>query len=261
MRRRFHTALRTVAGLLMVGMGGPVRAQPFSADTALLRHLRMKATYVRETRDQAWHIRAAGTVPTPPGLYVIVYNERGDIVRHGEIPSGTYSTAAPFLLEVPADGIAQQYVIKLLGVNASLHGITLPMTDLPFEVYEGTFVMPYPVSREIRRLAFRANPGMKKVTFTGGVRNMRVLDAKGAVVADNKTVDELNLTPRPGQTYWLDPGNANQFQNPKGTEKTYLTFDPRRWFFPTIAWDLDSRPWWKGLTKRNHSEGAAALLE
>ena len=78
---------------------------------------------------------------------------------------------------------------------------------------------------------------------------MRVLDAKGAVVAENRLADELNLTPQPGQTYWLDPGNAHQFQNPKGAENSYLTFDPQRWFSPTIAWDLDSRPWWKGLLK------------
>ena len=249
MKCRRHRSLRTVAGLLMVGIAYRVVARPFRAEAPLVRHLRMAATYVREARDQAWHIRVTGTLPTPPGLYLIVYNERGDIVRHGEIPSGTYSPAAPFLLEVPADGVAQQYVIKLLGVNANLHGIVLPMTDLPFEVYEGTFVMPYPAGKEIRRLAFQANPGMKKVTFTGGVRNMRVLDAKGAVVADNRAADALNFTPQPGRTYWLDPGNAHQFQNPKGAEKTYLTFDPQRWFSPTITWDLDSRPWWKGLIR------------
>jgi hypothetical protein len=166
-------------------------------------------------------------------------------------------------MEVPADGAAQVYVIKLIGPNANCFGVALPMTDLPFEVYEGTFVMPYPTpgTKEIRRLAFQARPGVDKVAFTGA-GNMRVFDSKGQVVADNApaggaqspkssraTPGEVQLTPKPGQTYWLDPGNAHQFQTAKGSPKVHLTFDPQRWFHPEISWDLESRPWWKGIIK------------
>jgi hypothetical protein len=279
MERKNHTILLPFAGLLAAGMGCGALAQPFGADTPLLRRLRMDATYVREAKDQAWRLRIVGAVPTSPGLYVVVYNEAGGIVRHGQVPSATYTPAAPFLLDVPADGAAQQYVIKLLGPNANCHGVTLPMTDLPFEVYEGTFVMPYPTGKEIRRLAFKVTPDVKEVTFTGG--SMRILDSRGNVVAADSgprsaaptvnpkhrndvpspaelaiaktkktgALNQVVLTPQPGQTYWLDPGNANQFQTPKGSPTVYLTFEPERWFSPTVTWDLDTRPWWKGILR------------
>lgn len=244
--------LSVVAGLL-VGRGEDASAQAITVDTPLVRHLVMNATYVRETRDQAWRLRITGRLPTPPGMYAIIYNERGDLVFQGAIPVGDYSAEAPFVLEIPKDGLAQQYVIKLLGVNQNFDGVALPMTDLPFEVYagrgNGIFVMPYPKGGEIRRLAFQVNPGVTNITFFGGVRNLRVMDADGVVVADNTSDDNLKLVPQSGRTYWLDPGNANQIQTPKGTEKVFFTLNPEQWFFPSITWDLDSRPWWKGLFK------------
>jgi hypothetical protein len=253
--------LPVVTELLVMGMGRPAPAQDIPSDKPLVRHLIMNATHVREARDQSWHLHVTGNLPTSPGLYVIVYNERGDVVHQGAIPAGTYSPEAPFLLEVPKDGLAQQYVIKLLGVNRNFEGITLPMTDLPFEVYEGrdggTFVMPYPASGEIRRLTFQASPGESNLALTAGNQVLRVLDSHGGLVADNRPADgsgkatnSLLLATQPGRVYWLDPGNANQFGTVKGTAKLYLAFDPERWFAPTTTWDLESRPWWKGLNKR-----------
>ena len=52
-----------LAFALLRGCGGSALAQPFTADTPLVRHLRMNATYVRETKDQAWHIRVTGVAP------------------------------------------------------------------------------------------------------------------------------------------------------------------------------------------------------
>jgi hypothetical protein len=122
-------------------------------------------------------------------------------------------------------------------------------------------------------------PDVKEVTFTGG--SMRILDSRGNVVAADSgprsaaptvnpkhrndvpspaelaiaktkktgALNQVVLTPQPGQTYWLDPGNANQFQTPKGSPTVYLTFEPERWFSPTVTWDLDTRPWWKGILR------------
>lgn len=251
MTRGTATFVRLGTVLLLTALSGRTLAQAAVPDKPLLRQLIMEAAYVREIHDQEWHIRVTCQLPTPPGLYVAVYNERGDLVHHGEIPAATYTPENPFILTIPRDGLAQQYVIKPLGVNADVSSVTLPITDLPFEVYggkgNGIFVMPYPGHGEIRRLAFQANPGVTNVTFFGGVRNMRVLNAKGDVVADNTAADNLVLAPQAGQTYWLDPGNANQIQTPKGTEKVYFTFNPEQWFSPSITWDLESRPWWKGL--------------
>jgi hypothetical protein len=240
------------AGLLMLGMCGRAPAQAISPDTPRVRHLEMGATYVRESRDLAWHIRVTDRVPTPPGLYVVVYDEKGDILKHGEIPAGPYSPEAPFAMEIPADGLAQQYVIKLLGSYQNFSAVRLPMTDLPFEVYEGsrggtTFGVPYGAGRETRRLAFQVKPGTQKVALTGGVNNMRFLDSQGVAIADNRADGALTMSPKPGQTYWLDPGNARQVQTTKESAKIFLALDPERWFCPTVTWDLESRPWWKGL--------------
>jgi hypothetical protein len=226
----------------------------------------MDATYVRETSDQAWHLVITDRLPTPPGMYAIVYNERGDVVHHGEIPAGAYSPEAPFRIEIPKDGLAQQYVIKLIGVNQNFDAIDLPMTDLPFEVYGGrdlyggaAWVMGYPTRGEVRRLAFQVKPGGGSVMFTGSGQ-MRILDHRGAVVVDKmddrqpganakRSTAVLTLSAQPGQTYWLDPGNANQIGTPKDSAKIYFAFDPERWFGPDIRWALESRPWWKGLFK------------
>jgi hypothetical protein len=243
--------LPVLAGWLLMGACGSLRAQAITAETSLSRHLVMAASFVRETQDQEWRLRITGRLPTPPGMYAIVYNEAGDLVCHGAIAAGDYSPETPFTLTVPKDGLAQQYVIKLLGVNANFDAVTLPMTDLPFEVYGGRgdsiFVMPYPARGQIRRLAFQVNPGASNVLFFGAA-NMSVLDTNGVVLADTRS-DKAELAPKSGQTYWLDPGNANQI-TVKGGEKIYFTFDPERWFYPSITWDLESRPWWKGLRKQ-----------
>lgn len=248
------------AGLLAMAIPGGASAQTVSTETPLARHLEMDAAYVREVKDQAWHIRVTEEVRTPPGLYVVVYGEKGDIVRHGEIPARPYSAEAPFIMEIPADGAAQQYVIKILAPYQNYAGIHLPLTDLPLEVYRGskggtTFGIPYGEKGEIRRWAFQAAPGGERLTMTGAA-NMCVLDTRGTVVAGATTgraagkakpVGELSLTLTPGQGYWLDPGNARQVQTSKASGLLYLSAEPERWFYPAITWDLETRPWWKGL--------------
>jgi hypothetical protein len=256
-------------GLLAAGLCGQARAQATTAGSQLVPHLGMNAAYVREARDQAWHIRITDKMPTSPGGYVIVYNERGDIVHHGEIPKGDYSAESPFVLTVPADGAAQQYVIKLLGVPATLGAITLPVSDLPFEVYDGVehhgsklFSMPGAGRGEIVRYAFQVKPGVAKMTLVAA-GPMRILGPDGAVLAETTPAPTtapkgqkvapadvpLDLKALAGQIYWLDPLKSWKVETPKDSEKLYLTLDPAKWFSPTITWDLDSRPWWKGLFK------------
>jgi hypothetical protein len=264
-RNRFFSRCFSAA-LLAVGMSSLTTAQAVTPDTPLLPHLMMDAAFVRESVDQVWHVRIAGVLPTPPGLYLIVYNERGDIVSHHAVPAGSYPAEAPFVLTVSADGVAQQYVIKILGSYQNCFGITLPMTDLPFEVYGGKgggmyWVMPYPTRGELRRLAFQVNPGAGPVSFDGADQVIRVLDSTGAVIADNREATTpptasknasrvpLNLKATPGQTYWLDPGNCSQFGLAKGSATIFFAFTPEKWFYPSITWSLESRPWYEGLFK------------
>lgn len=287
------------AGLLLAGTCGQALAQPTPGQpsiaqppahpshaitkvTPLWRHLEMNAAYVRETKDQAWTIRISGDFPAPPGLYFIVYNEKGDVALKSPVPAGSYSPEAPFVLTVPADGLAQQYVIKWVGatgpVGCNYFRGPLPMTDLPFEVYGGFsgysavlwtqggrfyILHPPPSGKQLRRVSFQVKPGVESITFTGSA-NLRILDDRGAVVAEGKSYKAppppaagskatpaagLTVKTRPGQIYWVDPGKDPGFETAEGSEKVYVTFDPERWFSPSLTWELDTRPWEKGLFK------------
>lgn len=269
MRRKPMIVLTAIVGLLSTGLGSQASAQAVAPDAPLARRLTINALYVREAQDQAWHIRIMNGMPVLPGGYVVVYNESGDIAYHGEIPAGAHSPEAPFVVTVPADGAAQQYVVKLLsskGVGGwNRYNGPMPMTDLPFEVYAGyggwgaeqTFqggkftIVTDARDREAKRIAFKVNPGVTNLTFAGAA-DMRILDEAGVIVAEKGTNAALVLTaPQSGRVYWVDPGSGNMFETAaKGPEKLYLTFDPDRWFSPSITWDLDSRPWWKGLFKQ-----------
>ncbi len=267
MTRKPMIVLLAVVGLLMTGLGSEAAAQAVTPGAPLVRRLSINGLYVREARDQAWHIRIMVPMSIPPGGYVIVYNERGDIVHHGGIPTGAYSPAAPYVVTVPADGVAQQYVVKLqsaIGNGAGWNRFNgpLPMTDLPFEVYAGygrwgaelglqggTFnLFATGAAGEVKRIAFQVNPGVEKLSFKGGA-DLRILDDTGAVIGEKGTNAALALAvPQPGRVYWVDPGKANTFETAeKGPEKLYMTFDPERWFSPSLTWDMDSRPWYKGL--------------
>lgn len=237
------TTLFCVIGTLLVSSA--------LADAPLTRSLMFDTCCVRETRDQEWHVRIVGTLPRGPGLYAMVYNDEGKRIVTCEIPFGVYTDAKPFLLTVPADGLAQEYVIKLVGQQDNFTGIRLPMTDLPFEVYRGRyFAIGYPTApNQVRKVAFKLGPGMKFAAqgHTGG---FRILNAKGELVADSSkdgpkekgALFEPAL--RVGETYWIDPPGIFYLG---ARDPLYLTFDPDRWFAPAGKLDIDKLGWWKGL--------------
>jgi len=100
-------------------------------------------------------------------------------------------------------------------------------------------------------VAADSGPGSAPTTVNPKHKNDVPTPAEIAIAKAKKTgaLNQVVLTPQPGRTYWLDPGNANQFQTPKGSPKVYLSFEPERWFSPTVTWDLDARPWWKGILR------------
>jgi hypothetical protein len=243
------------------GAGGGAGGGVGGGEVGLTRRLKFSTCYVREKVDGVWHMRVVGSVPRPPGLFVIVFNEAGEIVRRGEIPTGAYTQEKPFLLDVPADGKAQQYVIKLVGQQDNYEGVELPMTDLPGEVYgDNNFALLYRLDRPDlhRQVAFQVPEGGEKFQVRAGGSHVRILDEKREVVADSRKDGSkgtdgstmlLSAQLRAGRIYWLDfdVGNALYFGVTPGPVR--VTFDPDRWFEPRLEWELEKRPWWKGVAR------------
>lgn len=237
------------AAVWMAAVGASASGQGGGAP--LTRSLMFDTCCVRETQDQAWRIRIVGVLPRGPGLFAMVFDQEGRRVLAAEIPFGTHTEAKPFTLTVPADGAAQEYVIKLVGQQDNFTGIRLPITDLPFEVYRGRyFAIGYPTAPgQLRRVAFKLAPGMK-FAAQGHGGGFRILDDRGEVVADSVkdgpkergALFEPAL--QPGVTYWIDPPAIFYL----GTrDPLCLTFDPDRWFAPSGKLDIDKLRWWKGL--------------
>ncbi len=225
----------------------------------LTRQLQFQSCYVKEDADLAWKIRLSGNMPDGPGLFVIVYNETGDIVHRAAVPCGEHTAENPYVITIPADGKIQQYVVKLLGQEDNLRNLTLPLTDLSHEVYgDGSwYSFGQGKSGDRRIVAFQAPADGSVMKFSGYKGDYRILDDLGAVVADSKDkvpLDpngrnaqpkvKMDLTLPPGKTFWLEPYGVQYLAS---ETNLYLTFNPERWFEPNLAWDLKSRPWWKGL--------------
>lgn len=224
-----------------------------AADAPLTRSLMFDTCCVKETRDQEWHIRIVGTLPRGPGLFAMVFNEEGKRIVATPVPFGTYTEAKPFVLTVPADGAAQEYVIKLVGQQDNFTGIRLPMTDLPFEVYRGRyFAIGYPTAAgQLRRVAFKLTPEAK-FAGRGHGGGFRILDATGTLLGDSAKDGPkergafYELALKAGETYWIDPPGTFYFET---REPTCLTFDPERWFAPSGKPDIEKLEWWKGLSR------------
>lgn len=227
----------------------------------LTRQLMFSAAYLKQTTDGPWHVRIVGDLPRGPGICMLIYNEAGDFVKRADIPWGKHSDEEPFIVTMPADGKAQQYVIKMLGQQDNFNGIRLPLTNLPYEVYgDHSFAFGNGFRGANQRLvAFQPNADGKPIHFSGWSDHYRILDAAGYSIADSKDLVlpegderktggprnyEMITTLEPGKTYWIDPYRV-MYLGVKHT-KLYLTFDPESWFEPNLSWTLESRPWWKG---------------
>lgn len=249
-----------IAVLIAVLAVWPAQAEEFPGQP-LTRQLMFSAVYVKEKVDQAWRLRITGDLPRGPGIHVLIYDEAGGFMSRYDVPWGEYTDETPFTVDVPADGKAQQYVIKVLGQQDNMNGLRLPLTDLPYEVYSGSgFAFGYGDARTQRRIVAFQVADETPIHFSGWRADYRILDAAGATVADSKDHilpegdprrvgdmrnHEAIFNLKPGNTYWLDPYGV-MYLSVRG-KRLYLTFDPERWFEPKLDWSLEDRPWWKGI--------------
>ena len=140
--------------------------------------------YVRETRDQAWQLRITGEIPSLCGAWILVHDRAGRKVVSRQIPHGLYSEEAPWVLEVPRDGIEGDYVIRIIGHQRDLLGIRVPLSDLPGEVYGGN---SFTIGHEPgRRIAFQVDESRHQVKLGAYKGHLTVRDATNGIVADTR---------------------------------------------------------------------------
>lgn len=205
--------------------------------------------YVRETRDQAWQLRIIGEIPSLCGAWILVHDRAGRKVVSRQIPHGAYPEEAPWVAEVPRDGIEGDYVIRIIGHQRDLLGVHVPLTNLPGEVYGGN---RFTIGHERgRRIAFQVDASRREVKVGAYKGHLTVRDATNGIVADTRQhalpeagsefrfANVVKCAVQAGSTYWIVP-EAFYFST---DERLYLTYDPGRWFLPDAA--IENVKWWQ----------------
>ena len=205
--------------------------------------------YAREVRDQEWHLRLVGEIPSLCGAYVVIHDAAGKIIHHGMIPHGTYPADRPYVATIKPDGIVGDYKIVMIGHQNDILGVAAPYTDLPFEVYGGVnFTIGNAPGVD---LYFQAPEGIAKMNLGAYCGHLKVLDSAGKVVADTRVGGKpkkydmtVEFAVKPGETYCLQRECFYFNSYIPGT--LFFAFDPARWFCPTST--LDRVKWWQGVT-------------
>jgi hypothetical protein len=205
--------------------------------------------YAREAADGPWRIEVTGSVPSLCGACLLVYDTEGRIVHKGVVPHGDYGTNTPFVVTIPKDGIAGDYLIKIIGHQRDLLGIRVPLTTLPGEVYGGSnFTIGHDKDR---RVAFQVDKAQETVTLAAYKGHLSVQDDAGELITDTRfhadpllrekhpLANSVKIPVKAGVTYWIIPESF--YFGCEGL--LYLTFDPARWFKPDPK--LDEVEWWR----------------
>jgi hypothetical protein len=211
-------------------------------------HVMAGGYYAREVKDQEWHLRLVGEIPSLCGAYIVIHDAAGKIVYHGVIPHGQYPADRPYVVAIKPDGTVGDYKIVMVGHQNDLLGVTVPYTDLPSEVYGGAnFTIGH--EPDVEPL-FRAPDGVTKMSLGAYKGHLKVADQTGRVVADTRVggvLKKYDMTTdfdvKPGDTYRLQLECFYFRSYLPGT--LFIAFDPARWFSPTAA--LDQVKWWEGI--------------
>lgn len=224
--------------------------------------VRCDGIYVREDVDRDWHVRIAGTVTSPAGVYVVVTNVEGKVIFRGSVPRGTYPLETPHQVRVPKDGLAGDYLLTIFGTQGDFAGLLTPYTDLPFEVYGKTFFhvirqgaarsRPY-TQPAPSGLYFQLTEGAEELTITQGEIVWRIHALDGSVIYDVGKDGKVEVNPNnnrktstgtfkgtPGTTYILGHELYWFYAKPE----LFLAVSPQRWFIPDPKLKLDPT-WWR----------------
>jgi hypothetical protein len=248
--------MRAVWWGLLVWWGSCVAtigAEP--APTAPPPMLRIQANgiYLREATDAPWNLTLTGRIGSLCGAYLLVLDAAGKVVHQGVIPHGEYPAERPLRIPVPADGVAGDYLVKVIGYQDDVMGLAMPLSDLPLEVYGHH---SFAVAHELKAVPvwFRLPAGQTKLTLGGYKGHLLLRDAQGKTVADSK-LDGYYAGEKHGQKFRfchvmeleLQPETDYQLYREclyfSSAEPLYLVFERARWFVPDPR--LDELKWWE----------------
>lgn len=205
-------------------------------------HLYSEGYYFYEKEDREWHINFKGKIPSFCGFYFILFNEKGNIFFCGAIPTGDYSEK-PYTIKIPKDNVIGFYKGVIVGEEAVLDSLFLPLSDLEYEVYGGDYFATHYKGR----LYFKVDSNDKYIlgAYKG---NLKVLNEKGEIIADTKITKKQekydNLTEFQGEKdkiYILE--KECRYFRVKGDKKIYLSNDINKLFIPDP--NLEKIEWWK----------------
>jgi hypothetical protein len=210
------------------------------------RRVMASGYYVREAEDREWRLRIVGETPSLCGAYMVIHDEAGKLLHHGEIPHGSHTADKPFVVTLPRDGRTGDYRIVIVGHQEDMLGLQTPITDLPLEVYGGTH---FTVGHDPVAVYFRAPEGLTKLTVGAYAGHLQVIKDPGGLVADTKKgyVDKkgrnnlVDFQPEPETLYRIERQCFYFTAQPA----IYLAFDPARWFAPSPK--LQDVKWWEGV--------------
>jgi len=224
--------------------------------------IRCGGIYCRETEDRDWHVRIAGSVISPAGVYIVVNDAANRIIFRGKIPAGEYPSEKPYEVKVAKDNVVGDYLLTIFGIQTDFASIIPPYTDLPFEVYGKTFFQVMPRGSGIKPyteiapggLFFQVPPGAEEIKIEQSMVAWTIHAQDGSVVFDvlkdgqtDALPDHNNRIPRigtfkatPGKTYILGHSLYWFFASPE----LYVAVSPDRWFTPDPQLHLDPT-WWR----------------
>jgi len=209
-------------------------------------HVMCNGYYAREVKDQEWHLTLVGEIPSRSGAYVVVHDAHGKCLHHGAIPHGMYPPEKPYLVTVKPDGVTGDYKIIILGHQNDMLGLSVPFTDLPYEVYGGGTMVVGPAANV--KPFFKVAEDVTTLKLGAYKGQLRVIGAAGNTVADTrdgaikvKYDNTIEFEVVPGETYQLE--RESMYFSSYTPGAFFLAFTPERWFKPSP--DLDSVKWWE----------------
>lgn len=244
---------RPLLSLLLLSMllTGPVRAQ----NAPQPRHMMAWGYYLREPTDRAWSVKLVGTVPSMPGMYVIIHDTAGKKMFAGHVAHGTYTADKPFTINFPADGATGDYKLYIAGQQNDYLGLDLPLSDLPFEVYGGGY---YSMAHSKEPVHFIVKSGVTRLAMRAWGGYLKITNDKEETVADFRAGVNKMVPGESNKDYYGERYNPIEFPVELGKvytlrlegmyfesrEPMFFAFDPKRLFEPDIA-KLDAVKWWE----------------
>lgn len=180
---------------------------------------------LREDQDRAFDIHLRGTIGAD-GMDVQVFGPDSQLVQRTQAPGNTAERAAPFTITVPADGKTGQYVV-LLGAREGQDELSVPLTDLPGEVYPRGYWMQTAATRFFTRTA-NAEGGQIAVQPHKGKARLSTADFS-ETLASTDTGEYVRAT-MPDAGVWIEM--TCRYVHMADNEPITLAVSPSRWFEP-----------------------------